>query len=183
MRRSVLLASVAAVALGAPLQVAAFASTNAGSKLYVCATAQQADLDATAFAALTWVEVKGVGNHGETGSTTNIVTYDTWGDDVVQKGKGLTNAGDPEIECAFIAADPGQIILRTAAETKLNYAFKIVGTDVPDADPESTPTIRYNRGLVTGPRNPNGRNEDFQLDVFTLGLNQKQIRVLPTSGL
>lgn len=178
MRRSPVLAAALAT-LAAP---AAFANSNAGKKLFVCATAQQADLDATAFAALNWVEVKGVGNLGETGSSTNILTYDTWGDKVVQKAKGLTNAGDPTLECARIPTDPGQIILNTAAKTNLNYAIKVEGNDKPDADPDSKPTIRYNRGLITGPTQPNGRNEDFDLDVFTFGLNQEQVTVDPVSG-
>lgn len=177
MLRSALMASTVTAA------VSAFVNTNAGSKLFICATAQQANLDATAFALLTWVEIKGVGNHGETGTTTNILTYDTWDTDVTQKAKGISDAGSPEVELARIPTDPGQILLRTAAGTNLNYAFKVERNDKPDADPDSKPTIRYNRGIVTGPRNPNGRNEDFDLEVFMLGLNQKQIQVDPVSGL
>lgn len=171
-----LLATVSAATVGA------FFNTNAGSKFYVCATAQPDPLDATEFAALTWVLVSGVGSVGETGDSTNVLSYDTWDDAVTQKAKGMTNAGDPEIEVARDPDDAGQDILRTAAQTNLYYAFKIVGTDVPDADPASTPTIRYNRGLVAGPREPNGRNEDFDLEVFTLGLVQKQIKVDPVAA-
>lgn len=157
-------------------------NTNAGRKFFVCAEPQQSDLTEAQFAALTWVRVTGVGNFGETGSTTNILNYDTWDDEVTQKGKGMTNAGDPELETRYSPTDAGQIIMRTAAETNFNYAFKIEGNDKPDTDPGSTPTIRYNRGIVTGPRQPNGRNEDFQLDMYSLGLNQKQITVLPTTA-
>jgi hypothetical protein len=178
--RTKYLSSAVAVALLAP---AAFANTNAGVKLYICATAQQADLDAAAYAGLTWVQVKGVGSHGETGSQTNIVNYDTWDTEVTQKGKGITNAGDPEVELARIPTDPGQVLMRAAAATNLNYAFKMERNDVPDADPESTPTILYNRGLVTGPRRPHGRNEDFDLEVYTIACNQKEVVVNPTSGL
>jgi hypothetical protein len=160
--------------------VAAFANTHAGGKLYVCATAQQADLDQAGYEALVWVQVKGVGSHGETGMSTNILTYDTWDSDVVQKGKGLGNAGDPEVELSRLPTDPGQILLRAMAETNLNYAFK---TELNDKNtPTGTGTVRYNRGLVAGPRQPNGRNEDFDLEVFTLALQQKQITVNPTSA-
>jgi len=174
--RSNLLASVAVA------HAAAFFNTNAGSKLYICETAQQGMLTAEQFAALAWVQVRGVGSLGETGSTTNILTYDTWDDDVVQKAKGMTNAGDPEIELARNPTDAGQIILRAAALTNLNYAFKVERNDKPNTDVGSTPTIRYNRGLVTGPRQPNGRNEDFDLEVFALGLQQRQITVDPIDG-
>lgn len=159
---------------------AAYFNTHAGYKLFICETPQPADLTPTAFAALTWVQVKGVGSHGETGVTTNILTYDTWDTDVVQKAKGMSNAGDPEIEVARDPSDPGQIILRIAAGTNLNYAFKIEANDAPE--PGGTPTTRYNRGLVAGPREPNGRNEDFDLEIFTLGLQQKQIKIDPADA-
>lgn len=176
MKNRMFLSTAALAALG-------YFNTNAGSKLYVCATAQPDDLTAGAFAALTWVQVGGVGSVGETGSSTNILNYDTWDDAVVQKAKGMTDAGSPEIEVARDPDDAGQDILRTAAGTNLYYAFKIEGTDVPDANVNSKPTIRYNRGLVVGPREPNGRNEDFDLEIFTLGLVQKQIKVDPVAGV
>jgi hypothetical protein len=79
---------------------------------------------------------------------------------------------------ARIPTDPGQDILRDAAATNFNYAFKIERNDKPSLD--GTPTIIYNRGLVTGPKRPLGRNEDFDLEVFTLGLNQREVVVDPT---
>jgi len=158
---------------------AAFANTNAGSRLFVCATPQPDDLNATAFAALTWVEVGGVGRVGETGTSTNIVNYNTWGTKFAQHAKGVSNAGSPEIEVARDPEDAGQDLLRTIAKTNLNYAFKILRSDFPDADPASTPTIVYNRGIISGPKTPNGQVEDFDLEVFTLGLNQEQIIVDP----
>lgn len=170
-------------AIAAPVVASGFFNTNAGSRLYVCATAQPNTLTAAAYAALTWVLVGGVGSIGETGDNTNVLSYDTWDDEVVQKAKGLTDAGSPEVEVARDPTDAGQDIMRTAARTNLIYAFRIEGTDVPDADMDSTPTIRYNRGLVAGPREPNGRNEDFDLEIFTLGLVQKQIKVDPVSGI
>lgn len=160
---------------------AAFANTNSGAKLFVCAEPQPADLDATEFAALTWVAVTAVGSHGETGTTTNILTYDTWDTEVIQKGKGISDAGSPEIEVARIAADPGQVLLRAQAETNFNYAFKVERNDKPNET--GTPTIIYNRGMVTGPRRPNGRNEDFDLEIFTLALNQKEVVVAPVAGV
>lgn len=170
------------LAMTTDLVAKGYFNTNAGSKLYVCATPQPTDLNAAGYAALTWVLVSGVGSVGETGDNTNILNYDTWDDEVLQKAKGLTDAGSPEIEVARDPSDAGQDVLRAAAQTNFYYAFKIEGTDVPDANPASTPTIRYNRGLVAGPREPNGRNEDFDLEIFTLGLVQKQIKVDPVAA-
>lgn len=154
----------------------AFANTNAGAKLYICATPQPTDVaDAAAYAALTWVEIKGVGNHGETGATTNVLSYNTWSTTVVQKAKGVTDAGSPTIEVARDVSDAGQDALRAAAATNLNYAFKMQKNDKLTIG--GTGTILYNRGLVAGPRRPHGRVEDFDLEIFTLGLQQVEIVV------
>lgn len=152
------------------------ADTLSGAKLYVCATAQNTDLNEAAFEALTWVQVKGVGSHGETGTNTNIVSYDTWDTEFVQKAKGTSNAGDPEVELARIPADAGQVIMRTAGDhfNKNNYAFKIELNDAPSG---GTPTTIFNRGMVAGPRIPLGRNEDFITEIYTLALQQQQIIV------
>lgn len=160
-----------------------FANTLSGSKLYICSTAKNDDLDAAGFAALTWVQVKGVGSHGETGVNTNIVSYDTWDTEFVQKAKGTSNAGDPEVELARIPGDAGQVILRTAGDhfNKNNYAFKIEKNDA-GTGVGATPTIIYNRGLVAGPRTPHGRNENFDLEVYTFALQQGQIIIEATPG-
>jgi hypothetical protein len=158
-----------------------FINSNAGRKLYICTTPQPTALDATAFAALVWVLVGGVGAVGETGSKTNILTYDTWDDTVVRKAKGMTDAGSPEVEVSYDPDDAGQNALRTAALTNLNYAFRIDGNDKPNSNVGSKPTVRYNRGLITGPTQPNGKNEDIIVEKFMLGLQQVQITVPPVT--
>ncbi|GGO89019.1 hypothetical protein GCM10011348_45790 [Marinobacterium nitratireducens] len=153
------------------------ANSNAGGKLYIAvdglgdAEVHNTDLTEAQFDALTWLEVKQVGSFGETGSNTNILTYDTWDTDVSQKAKGITNGGDPEVEVARVGTDPGQIQMRAAALTKHSYAFKIEHDD----SLGTNGTIKYNRGVVGGPRHPNGRNEDFNLEIYSLGMNQLQI--------
>lgn len=163
------------------------ANTNKGRKFYIAVTApdgstpssQSSDLTQEQFEALNWQEVKNVGSVGESGTQTNVPTYDELGTEVTQKQKGISNAGDPTVECARNPTDKGQIAMRAAALTKLNYAFKIEDNDAPSSS--YTNSIYYNRGLVTGPTRPGGRNEDFILEVFTLGLNQKEIVVDPES--
>lgn len=158
------------------------AESNAGGKFYIAvdvggdAEVHNEELTQVAYEALTWLQVKQVGSVGETGTATNILTYDTLDTEVTQKSKGISNAGDPDVEVARVATDAGQIEMRAAALTKNNYAFKF---ELEDAVTPLTGegTIFYNRGLVTGPRHPNGRNEDFVLEVFSLGLNQKEIVV------
>lgn len=145
------------------------AFTNSGSTVAICALPQNADLTETTAAALTYVEIANVGNLGERGASTNIVSYDTWASETTLKGKGITNAGDPQLEVAQDLEDPGQIALRAAAKAKAdNYAFKVT---------RQNGDAQYFRGLVTGPTEPGGRNEDFVVNVFTLALNQVPIDV------
>lgn len=156
-----------------------FANTMSGGKLFVCADPKPSDLTLNDYEALVWVQVKGIGSHGETGTTQNIVGYDTWDQVFTDKDKGIANAGDPEVEIARIDADPGQNLLENMAKAtnKNKYAFKIERNDAPDG---GQPTKFYNRGVVTGPRSQHGRNEDFDLEIYQLGLVQEQIKVEAT---
>lgn len=160
---------------------AAFANANAASKLFVCATPQNSDLLRADYEALTWVPVKSLGSRGEMGKTTNMLTYDTWDTVVIQKAKGMTDAGTVTVEVARLPFDPGQNILRAggAVGNNNNYAFMELRAD------GTTPTNGtriYNRGLIGGPTRPGGRNEDFDLEVFTLGLQQEEIVSNPTGA-
>lgn len=157
-----------------------FANTMSGGKLFVCATPQPTDLTKEQYEALVWVQVKGIGSHGETGTTQNIVGYDTWDQVFTDKDKGIANAGDPEVEVARIDADAGQNLLEGMAQArnKNKYAFKVERNDAPEG---GLPTKFYNRGVVTGPRSQHGRNEDFDLEIYQLGLVQEQIKVEATS--
>ncbi|KQU72412.1 hypothetical protein ASC75_23800 [Aminobacter sp. DSM 101952] len=114
------------------------ARTNKDRKVYICTTPQPVDLDQAAYEALTWIEVSNVGAVGEAGTQTNIPTYDELSTDVTQKGKGISNADDPTVECGRNLTDPGQIALRAAAKTNFNYAFKFEDKDAPDASPTNS---------------------------------------------
>jgi hypothetical protein len=155
-------------------------STKKGSKVYVCETAQNTDLTASAYAALTWVQVGKVGNIGDFGSDSTINNYNTLDEPVQQKQKGVSNAGDPELEVASIADDPGQIILRTFGDplNVNNMAVKIERNDAPQG---KTNTVFYSRGVVSGPLYPGGGSDDFDLEKFKIGLNQLPIRVDPVT--
>jgi hypothetical protein len=151
-------------------------ATFSGKTFGISTTPQNANLDDHAtlgFPGLTYVNVTAIGNYGDTGNNTNIVTYPTLDEDVIAKDKGMTDAGSPEIECRRIATDPGQIAMRAAGlhSNTNKYAFRTVDQDG---------TVHYNRGLVTGPTRPGGGNEDFERETFTLGLVQTEVVVNPT---
>lgn len=155
-------------------------STKKGSKVYVCETAQNTDLTASTYAALTWVQVGKVGNIGDFGSDSTINNYNTLDEPVQQKQKGVSNAGDPELEIASVADDDGQVILRTFGDplNVNNMAIKIERNDAPQG---MTNTIFYSRGVVSGPLYPGGGSDDFDLEKFKIGLNQLPIRVDPVA--
>jgi len=147
------------------------------SKLYICETAQGADLLQAGYEALTWVEIGNIVTMPDFGVSDNIVTQDYINTDVSQKRKGFRNASDTEIVVGFLPDDDGQDALRVAADTKFNYAFKLESDDAPDAS--TTNTIRYSRGVVGGPNFTGGGGEDFDNETFQLGLNQAPIIVEP----
>lgn len=157
------------------------ANTNAASKWYVCATPQNSNLTEADYNGLAWTLISKVGNVGETGKSTNVLTYNTWDTEVADKAKGITDAGSPTMEVARDPDDAGQEILRQAGAVGNNnrYAFKEVRADGPLG---GTGTIFYNRGIVGGPTRPNGQNEDFDVEVFSIGFVQEEIIVKPTSG-
>lgn len=148
-----------------------------GSKLYICATAQAADLNQAGYEALTWVEIGNVVTFPDFGVTDNIVSQNYIGSTVTQKQKGYRTASDTEIVVGRDYENAGQDALRTAAGTSLNYAFKMESSDSPSAS--LTNTIRYSRGVVGGPNFTGGEGEAFDNETFQLGLNQAPIVVDP----
>lgn len=154
--------------------------TQQGMKLYVCTTPQTAlPLDAAAFAALTYVQVKKVGQITDMGTDTNIVSYDTMDTDVSQKGKGVTNGGDWGVEVSRVYDDAGQVALRAMALTGYDYAIKAEYADAPSSG--YTNTIVYNAGLISGPKMPGGGVEDFILEQYTFAMNQRDVIVAPAA--
>ena len=158
------------------------AQTLANSKFSVCAIPQNVELTQAGYEALAWTPVGGWANLGETGKKTNILTYNLIAAAVVDKGKGLTDAGSPQLEVSRIPNDPGQVILRSAAAIGNNantYAFKLEYSDSTVIG--GTGSVFYMRGYVGGPTRPNGGNEDFIVEIYDLGLVQVEIEV-PAAG-
>jgi hypothetical protein len=149
-------------------------ATNYAAKFYISTTVQNSNLNLSQFQALAWEEVPNLGTFGDTGVTQNIVSYSTWGNNVVCKGKGEANAGDPDAEFLDVPS-AGMDLLRAAASVnnQNNYAFKHEWADG---------SQEYNRGLVTGPTLMKGGNEDFKRVSFSFGLNQEPITAVAVSS-
>jgi len=149
-------------------------ATNKGRKIYISAAASAADLDAVAFAALTWVQITGVSNIGEMTGAQNILSYPTLETIAVQKSKGLLDAGDPEVTVARESTDAGQVLLRSLSDVSTYHGVKFEHADNLEG---TSNTIDYSRALVSGPAKSGGGVEDFDVEVFTLGLVQKILTV------
>lgn len=143
-------------------------TTNFGGKFYISPSVQNSDLDLAGFQAISgWIELPNVSTIGPTGIDQNVVTYPTWGNKTVQKGKGQADAGSPDVECLDVAsAGKDAFVAAGAVDNGDNYAFAIEWEDG---------SIEYNRGLVMGPVKPKGGNEDFKRLTFTLGLQQPPV--------
>ena len=146
----------------------------------ICSVVQPEDLDQAGYEALTFVPIAHIGALGDFGLTDNIVSYDELTTSVTQKQKGIADAGSPQLELSARAADPGQVILRAAALTRYNYAFKVENSDAPT--PSDSNTIYYFRGVISGPLYTGSRNQDFSLERYAVGINQRPIIVYPAPG-
>ena len=145
--------------------------------LYICATAQNSDLLQAAFEALTWVEIDKIVTLPDMGRIDNMVSQDYINTTVSQFQKGFANAGQSKLVIGRDHEDTGQDALRTAAATRYNYAFKLESSDAPSAS--FTNTIRYSRGVVSGPMFSGGGGEDFDNETYNIAFNQVPVIVDP----
>ena len=148
-------------------------ATHAGKTIFISANLNpQTDLaDIAAFEALTWTEVKGCGSFPELGRNEAIATYNTY--EKVEKGKGAPDYGGGDMEVRRISGDAGQTALRTAGGKTTHCAFKVVYNDATGtATGEYPATTDYAKGVVSGPRRGGTGDEDFILDIYSLGFTQ-----------
>ncbi|MCG8447864.1 MAG: hypothetical protein MI753_19360 [Hyphomicrobiales bacterium] len=138
--------------------------TWAKANVEISTTAQNSDLNQAGFEGLSYTKINSTGSAGDWSATDNIINYNTLDDDVSQKQKGVKNAGDPQIECAYISDDAGQLAMVAAAAAVDAYAFKLT---------LSSGDIWYARGIVGGGGlGGGGGREDFVVRQFTIGLVQ-----------
>jgi hypothetical protein len=141
---------------------------NTGYRVYICETAQEADLDQAGFEALTWVEATNVGTLPDRGQSQDELTYPTLNNGII-KGKGPKNYGSGDFEVSRKGTNLGRDAMVTAANTELNYAIKLVA---PDAVSGYTATTEYLRGLLSGPTYPGGGADQASIARFSFYNNQ-----------
>lgn len=143
----------------------AISTTVKNSNIVGDATAVPPTTAGSIAAGLEYVVVGGVGSVGAYGYDTNMVSYNELNEPISTQQKGVTNGGTPAIECARDDADEGQIAMRAAGDPLVtdSYVIRVTNQDG---------SVDYLRGPVSGPNNQGGRSEDFDLDQYTVAVNQ-----------
>ena len=83
-----------------------------------------ADEAAATYAALTYVESDEETSLGDFGGTSEVITYNTIKNGLVNKRLGATDSGQMAAEFAFVSSNAGQQLLQTAAKTKQAIAVR-----------------------------------------------------------
>lgn len=97
---------------------------SAGAKLYVSAAAPATQTEA-GYQALTWVQVKGLDQLGEFGKSYEVGTFDSL-DEGRLKYRSILDEGEIDATPADLPADPGQIIVKAAADAPRGSAGEII---------------------------------------------------------
>lgn len=142
---------------------------NKDGAFAICATVQEADLDAAGFAALTWVDVENIVNIPALGVTDNLVSQDYLNTDVSQVRKGFRAGTQEELTCGYDIDATGQAAVVTAADTGSNYAVR---RTLPDGTIIYSRAVVANNGGVQG-----GSGEDFINVSWMIGVNQVPVIV------
>jgi hypothetical protein len=107
----------------------------AGAKFFIGAAVNSvpddADVDATDFASVSFTEVKGWQTMGAVGDAATLISEDIISSGRTLKAKGTRNAGSMQNNFIILPNDPGQIALIAAESTDYNYPFKIAFDDAP----------------------------------------------------
>lgn len=99
-------------------------ATTAGSKLKISAVLPTS-VTKTAYAALTFTEIKEATDLGALGRTYNPVTHSPVGSRGVVKLKGSYDDGTMTIQLGWAPGDPGQALVETALDDDDFYAFEL----------------------------------------------------------
>jgi len=101
----------------------------AGTTVSIAAVAMVGTVDLSTLSAKTYTPIGEVVSIGDFGKTYNVVKHSPIGDRNVRKLKGSYDAGTMSFEFASQTSDAGQIILKTASDSDLSYAMRIVEND------------------------------------------------------
>ena len=127
----------------------------------------------------TFTAIGEVEDFGQFGPTFNEVTGTAVGDRLVQKFKGSQNNGSVALVCFTDNRDPGQLALKAAIGSDLDFNFHIKRNDKPTA--AGKPTEYYFRAKVMSASNNAGNVDNLGRTTFTLGINSQILEVPPST--
>jgi hypothetical protein len=142
---------------------------TAGTKVYVSA-AKPATIDSTAYAALTWVEVKGFDNAGEIGDELEVGNFDSITEGRI-KYRSIADPGEMAPNMADLPADPGQVIMKAAFDADRGSAGEIISFKVEDESGLGT----YAQIMVSKWRRVYGGATDVQLRSATVPIMSQTV--------
>lgn len=154
--------------------------TATGVKVFIGPVTAASVNTASAFAALSYVEIGLAENLGEFGDEAAAVTFRALADRRVRKAKGGKDAGMMSVTVGDDPADTGQQALIAAEAADSNYAFKVLYPN--RLNPTGTDGADYFRGLVMSKRRQVNNADNVVRRVFNVAINSAIYEIAPTSG-
>lgn len=109
-------------------------NTSQGTRIYVGPATFAEPASPTAYAALTYVEMKNLESISPLGDQAGNISFSDMALQRVRKFKGARDAGQVTVTTGHDPLDPGQIAAIAAEKTNNNYAFKMTLVDAADAN-------------------------------------------------
>lgn len=129
-----------------------------GTKVYIGGVAPGGAVDASAYSAISWIEIDDVETFSGLMKSSNDVNFTPLdGDD--ERLKGSRKVIEATVTCARNPLDPGQLAADAAEASRFKYAFKITFEDAADAN--DTDSVLYWKAHVmdAGPSSVGGGND------------------------
>ena len=149
-----------------------------GARLFIGGPVAESVDTVTEYAALTWLEVKGLKSIGAFGDTATAVTSKQLNRNREYKKKGTLDGGSPAFVVDMIQDDPGQMAIDAALYSPSDFAFKV---EVPNGSgaPNSN-GLRYFSGQVMSFPEEIGAADSPITSTFGVGVNTPILKVAPT---
>lgn len=129
------------------------------------------------FEALTWVLIGEVEDGGEYGDEAADVTFQSLADGRVRHLKGARDAGVLALVFGDDPMDAGQIALKAAEQTKLDFNFKVEYADAPQEGWSGS--VDYFRGKVQSVRKQVGAGDNVVRRTGNIGISTAILTVEP----
>jgi hypothetical protein len=155
--------------------------STSGSKIFIgqFTASKLVDWIASDFNTFSWTEIGWCEAIGELGDESSEITFDAIGQGRTQKLKGIRNAGTMACRFGIDSADLGQIALRQAEQTQLDFAFRLDFDD--QVSISSLPSSRYFIAKVMSAREVLDTANNVARLNASLGVNSNVVQTAPST--